>query len=42
MSNKEQARNELKQILDKYHKFKNTDSLEAEANAEKIIEESLK
>ncbi len=39
MISKEKARNELKKILDKYHKFKDTDSLEAEANAEKIIEE---
>lgn len=36
---KEQAKTNLKKILDKYNKFKDSDELKEEANAEKIIEE---
>jgi type I restriction-modification system DNA methylase subunit len=36
---KNKAKQNLKEVLDKYNKYKNSDALEHEANAEKIIEE---
>ncbi|MEK6949438.1 MAG: hypothetical protein AABX34_04400, partial [Nanoarchaeota archaeon] len=36
---KEDAKENLKRILEKYHKYKNSDALKVEANAEKIIED---